>query len=193
MTRLLVISILGTPDLVRPGLFDEHPDGPHDAAWLCRRLEEAGAGLPADLVRVDVCIGETLPAHDEVDVVVVGGSYHNANEGHDWQLDTIEWLRGWRHRGKPFLGICGGHQMASVALGGRVSRMAVGPWAGTEPVALTDAGRDHYLFEGVFRLPPRCDHPYPDRPHTQANRSAEDFLIAFPLNWLQNMIFRNYG
>lgn len=153
MSRLLFISILGNEDLVRPDLFDGHPDGVHDGEWLCSRLKEAGFTPPAGLQRVDVCAGEQLPRHDDVDAVMVGGSYHNANEGHDWQLRTIEWLRGWRATGRPFLGICGGHQMASVALGGRVSRMDVGPWVGTESVRLTDAGRDHYLFAGLGEAP----------------------------------------
>lgn len=147
--RLLFISILGTEDMVRADLFDDHPDGSTDAAWMCRRLAEAGVPTPPGLHRVDVCAGEALPDVDRVDAVVVGGSYHNVDEGHPWQRATMDWLRGWRATGKPFLGICGGHQMATVVLGGRVSPMAVGPWAETATVTLTDAGRGHFLFEGL--------------------------------------------
>ena len=39
--------------------------------------------------------------------------------------------------------------MAAVVLGGRVSRMAVGPWAKTATVTLTEAGRGHFLFDGL--------------------------------------------
>ena len=147
--RLLFISIVGTEDMVRADLFDDHPDGRNDAAWMCRRLAEAGVATPPGLHRVDVCAGEQLPDFGLVDAVIVGGSYHNVDEGHPWQHRAMEWLRGWRSTGKPFLGICGGHQMAAVVLGGRVSRMANGPWAETAAVTLTEGGRRHFLFGGL--------------------------------------------
>jgi len=147
--RLLYITIMGTEDVVRPGLFAGNPDGEHDAAWLCRRLTEAGLERLPGIEQVDVCSGSELPPVEEYDAVVVGGSYHNVDEGHEWQMRTMEWLRRWRDTGRPMLGICGGHQMAAVILGGRVARMAVGPWAMTAPVQLTDDGRRHYLFEGL--------------------------------------------
>ncbi len=147
--RLLFISILGTEDMVQADLFDDHPDGRHDASWMCCRLAEAGVATPPGVQRVDVCADEALPAIDSVDAVVVGGSYHNVDEGHAWQRRTMDWLREWRRTSRPFLGICGGHQMAAVVLGGRVSRMPVGPWAETAAVTLTEAGRRHYLFDGL--------------------------------------------
>lgn len=148
-SRILYITIMGSADVVRPGLFVGNPDGEHDAAWLCRRLAEAGLPALPWIEQVDVCTGTELPPVEDFDAVVVGGSYHNVDEGHDWQLRTMEWLRSWRDTGRPMLGICGGHQMAAVLLGGRVTRMAVGPWALTAPVRLTDDGRRHYLFEGL--------------------------------------------
>ena len=149
MNRLLCISILGEPTVARRAVFDGLEDGQTDWDWIASRLRDRGIDGQIEIDGVDASLGEALPSPDDYDGVVVGGSYHNANEGRDWQLRTIEWLDGWRATGRPFFGICGGHQMAAVTLGGEVDRMNGSFYAETGALELTDTGRVHFLFAGI--------------------------------------------
>ena len=151
--RLLVISVMGEDDALAPGLFDGAPEGENDLAWIRRRLRQAGLESGYQLEFVDISQGGILPSADCIDAVIVGGSIHNANEGRDWQRRGIDWLRGFRKTRRPLLGLCGGHQLATVALGGTVAVMDDGPYASTEAIELTASGRRHYLFEGCRRAP----------------------------------------
>jgi len=153
MNRVLCISLLGEPDRASRELFATIPDGATDWQWIRSRLRERGLDDRVELVGVDVSIGETLPSPEDFDGVMVGGSVHNVNEGRDWQRRTIDWLGDWRQSGRPMFGICGGHQMAAVALGGAVDRMNGKPNSETGPVELTDEGRAHFLFRDLHNAP----------------------------------------
>ncbi len=56
-------------------------------------------------------------------------------------------------RGVPTLGVCLGHQLAAVALGGAVERNPSGRTVGLVPVRLTDAGASDPLLAGLGGLP----------------------------------------
>lgn len=162
--RVLVISILGDDEVLPEGLYDGSPHGTNDLEWIERRLRRAGLEHNARLELVDISQGDSLPAPAGIDAVVMGGSIHNANEGRGWQLEGMDWLRRWRATGRPLLGICGGHQLATVALGGTVETMASGPVASTESIELTAAGECHALFAGCER-PPRVHLGHYDYVH----------------------------
>ena len=154
MNRLLSISILGEPGVMRREVFDGFEDGGTDWDWIASRLRDRGLAGQIEIVGVDASLGETLPSPDDFDGVVVGGSIHNVNEGRDWQRRTIDWLDGWRQTERPLFGICGGHQMAVVTLGGKVERMNGTAFSETGALELTAAGRGHFLFEGSENGPP---------------------------------------
>ena len=152
--RVLIISILGTPEVMPRNPFGGCAEGSSDLEWVERRLEQIGLRDRLELDFVDISRGEGLPAPSKYDGVVVGGSIHNANEGHGWQHALFDWLRDWRHTGRPLFGICGGHQHAAIALGGEVSVHPQGPFAETATLEVSETGRQHFLFR-QFDAPPR--------------------------------------
>lgn len=74
----------------------------------------------------DVRLGEYPASLDECDGYITTGSRHGVNDGLAW-LDELEsFVRQLYKAGKPFVGICFGHQLLAKALGGRVERSARG-------------------------------------------------------------------
>ena len=155
MTRkkVLIISILGMPEVLRDDLFDNCLEGRTDLEWITRRLKQIGFDKQILLDFVDISQGDQLPPAHRYDGVIIGGSVHNANEGHYWQLLLFDWLRTWRTTGRPLFGICGGHQHAAIALHGKVSVHPKGPFAQTKTIELTAHGVKHFLFSHLTELP----------------------------------------
>ena len=107
-------------------------------------LTEAGC-------EIDVCrpyAGAALPALEAYDGLVVLGGPMGANddERHAWLGPTKELLRDARASHLPTLGICLGHQLAAVALGGTVTPNRLGQQVGLLGVGWTEAARDDRLF-----------------------------------------------
>lgn len=150
MTRLLFISQLGEPGTsYDPAIWCRAPGGDDETRWFDACLEATGLRHRIAYMGLHACRGEALPeALDEIDVVVIGGSFASVGDRHPWQQAIAGWLPRWRATGRPLLGICGGHQLVSDTYGGRVGRIAEGPEIGTLPLTLTEAGRGHYLMQG---------------------------------------------
>ncbi|HQT46076.1 MAG: GMP synthase [Acidocella sp. 20-63-7] len=108
----------------------------------------AEAGYLWDAVELDS--GEVIPALEPYDLLVVMGGPMDV-----WQVDEYPWLapeiaaiRRWVvELRRPYLGICFGHQLLAVALGGKVGLMAR-PEVGMAKVALTQAGLADPLLAG---------------------------------------------
>ncbi len=106
--------------------------------WLDVRRPDAGEPLPVDLA-----------AHDGL--LVLGGSMgaHDVAE-HPWLVETKQLVREAARRDVPTLGICLGHQLVAVALGGRVSPNSRGQQLGLLPVGWTgQACRDDLMGDLV--------------------------------------------
>lgn len=130
-----------------------------------RWLSEAGCML-------EICrpyAGDALPALTSYDGVLVLGGEMGANDD-----DAVAWLaplkagiRDAVAAGTPLLGICLGHQLVAVALGGEVSPNPLGQTVGLTEVAWTEAAADddwvagrtgdetaiHWNNDVVVRLP----------------------------------------
>ncbi|MCP5278590.1 MAG: glutamine amidotransferase [Thiobacillus sp.] len=116
--------------------------------WLRRSLGDAGTNV----VVVSVAEGEAPPPPENLCGAIITGSHAMVTDRAEWSESLAGWLRQAVPAGLPVLGICYGHQLLAQALGGEVANLEPEPEVGTVCVALTEAGLDDPLFQG---LPPR--------------------------------------
>jgi GMP synthase (glutamine-hydrolysing) len=140
MARLLVVQ--------------HEPDAP--VAWLGEWW--AALGLELDVVRGDLgdpvpgCWAEVVGAPDGL--VVLGGAMGAGDDAlAPWLAPTRALLADVVALDVPTLGVCLGHQLAAVALGGTVERNPSGRTIGPVPVRLTAAAAFDALLSGFDGLP----------------------------------------
>ena len=117
-------------------------------AWLGVWL--TAAGVEIDVVHAHR--GEPVPAHlGGYDALVVLGGAMGAydDEAHPWLTATKQLIAATVAAERYFLGICLGHQLGAVALGGTVAANPGGQALGLTPVTLTEEGRRDELLGAV--------------------------------------------
>lgn len=120
------------------------------AAWLGQWWNDLGL----ELTVVRGHLGEAVPGPGQWSgydgLVVLGGAMSACDDAvAPWLAPTRDLIADAVAREVPTLGVCLGHQLASVALGGSVGRNPSGRTTGVVPVALTDAGASDPLLAGV--------------------------------------------
>jgi len=108
-------------------------------------LTDAGCTLDVRRCHAGDALPDTLSEHDGL--LVMGGemgAYDDAE--HPWLPPTRALIREAVDTGTCVLGICLGHQLAAVALGGTVSRHPVGPQIGVFDVGWTPAATQDRLL-----------------------------------------------
>ena len=150
---LLFISLSGSDASLPASRYKDIGQSGDDVHWVKDLLGSLGVLTKLQYQGVRAYKNEPIPNPSEIDAVILGGSYHSINDGFQWQKDMMVWLEAYRKTGRPLLGICGGHQMMSSMLGSSVERLDEAPFAGSFPITLSSAGRQHFLFEGMSDQP----------------------------------------
>ncbi len=123
-----------------------------------RLFTEAASLLPADVLAVDLQVGDPLPDPDDLRAVIVTGSPAMVTDRHPWAESAASWLTANLDR-VPILGVCFGHQLIAQALGGKLDWNQAGPEYGTIGVELSEeCKRDPLMSELPPSLKAQCAH-----------------------------------
>jgi GMP synthase-like glutamine amidotransferase len=119
----------------------------------------------AKITRFDVCHGRLPDSPDECDAYLCTGSRSSVYESLPWIDELQAFIRDLRGSGRPFVGICFGHQALAQALGGEVAKSGYGWGVGAHDIGVVEREswmqpplekvRLQYMHQDeVCRLPP---------------------------------------
>lgn len=119
----------------------QHSAGEPPAAFGAHASEAGDA-----LTIVQLFAGEPIPDLNGFDALLVMGGPMDVweEEVHPWLAPEKAAISQWVHSGKPYIGICLGHQLLAEALGGLCKRMAV-PEIAVSDVMVSDTATDPLL------------------------------------------------
>jgi len=140
MKPVLIIKLGDTmPDLAeRRGDFEDWFNSTLNAAHL-------------DTHVVDPCRGDALPPPVDYSGIVLTGSHSMVTDREEWSRKTTAWLPGAVQSGVPLLGVCYGHQLLAVAMGGTVDRNPRGMEMGTVEISFSRAAEKDTLLKKLPR------------------------------------------
>ena len=146
LKRVVFIEMMGIPGSYDARVYDHFEDKDQEGLWF---VKEFGDILGITIDTCNICIGELLPRPTEVDGIVLAGSYNSVHDHTDWQRTLLNWLPGVRQQKVPVLAVCGSHQLIAFSQGADVITVEDGPFAGTFPIVLTEAGRHSPIMSSI--------------------------------------------
>lgn len=139
MTDYKKIVILKMGDLTKYS----HPD--------YEELIINGTKLPKKLFAVsNIIAGATPPDPASVKAVIITGSSLMITSDYPWKTNLLEWLSTVIMLKIPVLGICFGHQLLALLLGGKVANNPKGIELGTCHIYLNEAGKNDSLLGNLY-------------------------------------------
>jgi len=123
----------------------QHIESEHPGSFR-EVMKAAGHSMHA----VELDAGEAIPPLEDYDVLLVMGGPMDVweVEKHPWLVTEMEAIRTWVAAGRPYLGLCLGHQLLAQACGGHVQLMTAPPEVGMSQVTV----EPNPIFAGVGPL-----------------------------------------
>jgi len=146
MKRIMFIEMMGEPGSYDARVYGHFDDRDLEGLWFVKRFYHVGG---ITISTRNVCLGEDLPEPRDVDGLVLAGTYNSVHDFTGWQKQVRAWLPQMRSHRIPLLAVCGSHQLMSHIEGSEVEVLTDGPFAGTFPINLTEAGRSSPLMRGI--------------------------------------------
>jgi GMP synthase-like glutamine amidotransferase len=144
--RIAFIEMMGVPGSYDASVYDHFDEKDQEGLWFIRHYRHV-PGI--SITTHNICIGESLPLPSAVDGLVLAGTYNSVHDNTDWQKTVREWLPKMRAQKIPILAICGSHQLLAHIDGSEVVPVDRGPFAGTFPLQLTEAGKSSPLMHTI--------------------------------------------
>lgn len=144
--RIAFIEMMGIPGSYDASVYAHLEDKDDEGLWFTKRFAHV-SGI--SIKTHNVCIGEPLPTVNDVDGLVLAGSYNSVHDHTHWQQKMRKWIPQMRQHEVPILGICGSHQLMANIDGSDVQLLTNGPFAGTFPIELTAAGEKCPIMQGI--------------------------------------------
>jgi GMP synthase (glutamine-hydrolysing) len=146
LKRIIFIEMMGVHGSYDTSVYDHLEDKDQEGLWFVKRFSH----IPGITISTcNVCLGEQLPQPNEVDGLVLAGTYNSVHDNTFWQKIVLDWLPTMRQEKVPILAVCGSHQLLAHSQGARVVPLADGPFAGTFPVQLTTAGKSSEIMSSI--------------------------------------------